>query len=218
MQIVPPTRFKARVRQVFEPATPDGFATAPALSLTLDFDGLPAGRHRGPTRRSGGREPWYPRGSEIRNERQISIVSLDDLRDIGAALDVPVVRPEWMGASLLVEGVRRLTLLPPRTGLFFEGGATIRIDGLNKPCRVTGRAIAAHYPDRPDLELRFVAAARYLRGLVGWVERPGAVRTGEPLEVRVPEHWLYEASADDGLQPSFEFAASVSAGRVDSLA
>ena len=48
-------------------------------ALDLTFDGLAGDRHGGPTRRTGGREPWYPRRTEIRNERQISIVSRDEL-------------------------------------------------------------------------------------------------------------------------------------------
>ncbi|MGL5116815.1 MAG: MOSC domain-containing protein, partial [Beijerinckiaceae bacterium] len=84
-----------------------------------------------------------------------------------------------------------LTMLPPRSCLFFAGGVTLRIDGLNVPCRYSGRAIAAHFPDRENLDLAFVKAARRARGLVAWVEKPGVVHYGETVEVRVPEQWTY---------------------------
>jgi hypothetical protein len=48
-------------------------------SLAIGFDGVEGDYHAGPTRKSGGREPWYPRGTEIRNERQLSIVAADEL-------------------------------------------------------------------------------------------------------------------------------------------
>jgi hypothetical protein len=168
------------------------FATEAVSHLDLSFDGIAGDRHGGPTRLSGGREPWYPRGTEIRNERQLSIVSGDELAGVAAAMGVPEIRPEWIGANIVLAGVPDLTLLPPRSLVFFRGGPTIRIDGLNVPCRLSGRAIAARYPDRDGLDLAFVKAARYRRGLVGYVERPGRIAPGDHADVRVPEHWLYE--------------------------
>ena len=50
-----------------------------AAAIDLTFDGLAGDFHAGATRRSGGREPWYPRGTEMRNERQVSIVAADGL-------------------------------------------------------------------------------------------------------------------------------------------
>jgi hypothetical protein len=35
--------------------------------------------------------------------------------------------------------------------------------------------------------------AQRLRGLVAWVEKPGTVRPGETISVRVPEQWIYRA-------------------------
>ncbi|TJV75695.1 MAG: molybdenum cofactor sulfurase, partial [Mesorhizobium sp.] len=36
-------------------------------------------------------------------------------------------------------------------------------------------------------------AAKRLRGLVAWVEKPGRITTGEEISVRVPEQWIYRA-------------------------
>jgi hypothetical protein len=47
-----------------------------------------------------------------------------------------------------------------------------------------------------DLEagaLLFPKMTKRLRGLVAWVEKPGTVRSGEAISVRVPEQWIYRA-------------------------
>ena len=77
----------------------------------------------------------------------------------------------------------------------FPSGAAIRIDGDNGPCRQSGRAIAEHVPGRPEHEFGFVKAAKHKRGLVGWVEREGAVRPGDPVKIRVWEQALYPPEA-----------------------
>jgi hypothetical protein len=193
MHSIPPQKITARIEALFRTDNPRSFETTATDSLTLGFDGIAGDRHGGFTRRSGGREPWYPRGTEIRNERQLSLLSPDDLATIAKGMDVPEVRPQWIGGNLLISGIRDFTLLPPRTCLFFEGGVTVRIDGSNVPCRFSGRSVAAHYPERRGLDIAFVRAARHSRGLVGWVEKPGVIRVGETLEARVPEQWAYKA-------------------------
>jgi MOSC domain-containing protein YiiM len=103
----------------------------------------------------------------------------------------PALDPEWIGGNLLLSGVSHLSLLPSRSILMFESGAAIRIDGDNGPCRQSGRAIAEQFPDRPELELGFVKAAKYKRGLVGWVEREGEIKPGDSVKIRVWEQALY---------------------------
>ena len=191
--IQPAQKIGGRVAGLFKAEGRD-FATKPVEELTLTFDGIPGDFHAGPTRKSGGREPWYPRGTEMRNERQLSLLSCDELRLIARRLDVEEVRCEWIGGNLLLEGIPNLTMLPPRTLLFFENGVTIKVDGDNGPCRVSGRAIAAHYENRDDIELSFAKEAQHLRGLVGWVEKTGTISNGEGFEARIPPQWIYEAS------------------------
>ena len=169
-----------------------GFVTSPVDGLDLGFDGIPADAHGGPTRKTGGREPWYPRGTEIRNERQLSILSRVELAEVAETLAIPELRPEWIGGNLTLDGIPRLSELPPRTLLFFENGVTIKIDGDNGPCRLSGRSIAKHYPERTDIEFGFVQAARHKRGLVAWVEKPGRISLGETFEARLPEQWIYD--------------------------
>jgi hypothetical protein len=173
----------------------DHFQTRAVDHLDLGFHGIEGDFHSGATRRSGGREPWYARGTEIRNERQVSIVAPDELAKIARGMEIAEVRPEWLGANLVIEGVPNLSMLPPSTMLFFRGGVTIKIDGQNTPCKLAGRAVAegARMPDHMAGALAFPKVARRLRGLVGWVEKPGRIEVGEDISVRVPEQWIYEA-------------------------
>lgn len=169
------------------------FVTAPVDALHLGFDGIDGDHHRGATRRSGGREPWYPRGTEMRNERQLSIVAPDELAVVARRMDLAEVRPEWIGANMVLGGVPALSMLPAGTLLFFAGGATLKVDGQNVPCRIAGRSITDHarMPDREAGALLFPKVARRLRGLVAWVEKPGRIAAGEKVSVRIPEQWIY---------------------------
>jgi hypothetical protein len=187
-------RMQGHVEGLFKTPVARHLETQAVGQLDLTFSGIEGDRHGGYTRKSGGREPWYPRGTEIRNERQLSLLSPQDMTQIASGLGVAEVLPEWIGGNLLIAGIADFTLLPPRTCLFFAGGVTIRIDGLNVPCRLSGRSIASHCPDRQNLDLDFVKVARNLRGLVGWVEKPGTIAIGEGVEVRVPEQRLYAFS------------------------
>ena len=180
----------ARVVATLATVTPDDFETVAAESLTLTFEGVPGGRHAGFTRRSGGREPWYPRGTEMRSGRQISIVSAEELVEIASLLAVPAVAPSWIGANLVLEGLPRLSFLPAGTRLTFPSGAVVVIEAQNAPCRFAGRAIAAH-TGRPDAELGFPKVARRLRGVVASVERPGRISAGADVAAKIPEQWIY---------------------------
>lgn len=193
-KIHPSRKLKARVAATLDARGGD-FLSEPVAELELGFDGILGDFHAGPTRSSGGREPWYPRGTEIRNERQISIVAADELALAAAKMGIDRIEPGWIGANLVIEGIPLLSMLPPRTQLFFEGGVTLRIDGDNAPCRIAGAAIAKNYPemDETALALAFVPAARRRRGVVAWVEKPGRISSGEAVTARIWEQWIYSA-------------------------
>ena len=191
-EILPVRKLAATVAGVYG-APHDRFQTEAVDALTLGFEGIAGDFHAGYTRRSGGREPWYPRGTEMRNERQLSIVAPDELAEVAARMGIAEVRPEWIGANLLLAGVERLSMLPSGTMLFFKGGVTLKIDAQNGPCRLSGRSIAenAGMADVQAGALMFPKVAKRLRGLVAWVEKPGRVVRGEEVSVRVPEQWIY---------------------------
>jgi len=180
---------EARLDGVFI-ATGDAVASSAVERLSLTYEGIPGDRHSGRTRLSGAREPWYARGTPMRNERQLSILSVEELAEVAAAMEMAELRPEWIGASLLLSGLPALSQLPPRSILMFPSGAAVRIDGDNGPCRDSGRSIAAA-TGKPEHEFSFVKAAKGKRGLVGWVEREGEITPGDSIRIRVWAQQLY---------------------------
>ncbi len=194
VEIVPGRKLVGIAGQVLCASGHD-FITKAVGELQLDFEGVAGDFHRGHTRRSGGREPWYARGTEIRNERQVSIVATDELSKIAKGMGIPHIAPEWIGANLVLEGVPHLSLLPAGTLLFFKNGVTLKVDAQNGPCRLAGRSVADH-AGMADIEagaLLFPKAGRRLRGVVAWVEKPGTITKGEEISVRIPEQWIYRA-------------------------
>ena len=193
--IVPSRKLTARVGRLLV-ADGDGFETREVDQITLDLEGVVLGgllgeRHRGHVRAADARVPWYPRGTPIRNARQISIVCPQETAEIAARLELDVVKPEWLGANLVLEGVPQLSMLPRGSRLFFPQAATLAVEDQNVPCQNPGRAIARHVGGDAGMPFAFVRAAARRRGLVAWVERAGLVRTGDAVEIRVPEQWIY---------------------------
>ena len=157
--------------------------------LQLRFCGIEGDCHGGLTRKSDSRMlRQFKRGTEVKNSRQISILSVEELADIASMMGIPQVKPEWVGANLVTGGIADLTLLPPSSRLQFPSGATIVIDIENAPCRYPAAVIEKHYP---ELAVGFVKAARNKRGLVGWIEREGVVDTGDEITVWIPPQRIY---------------------------
>lgn len=214
-EMVPPKKVKGKVAQVLAAKGRD-FVSAPVEELHLGYGGVAGDFHEGFTRKSGGREPWYERGTEMRNERQVSILSVEELAGIADNLGIVKLEAGWIGANLVLEGIPDASFLPSRTLLFFEGGVTLRIDGYNAPCRLAGGSIAKHLGaeridggigniglddpaagkdefdwTRTDMALAFKNAAEMKRGLVAWVEREGVIKPGEAVTARIWEQWIY---------------------------
>lgn len=188
--IHPPRRLTAKLVATLATPETDDFETEPVERLELTLDGISGDRHAGFTREAGAREPWYRRGAEIRSGRQISIVSPEELWEIGYALGLPPLDAGWIGANLVVEGVARLSFLPAGTRLFFPSKASVIVEGQNAPCRHAGRAVARH-TERPGDEISFPKAAKRLRGLVASVEHAGPVSAGDAVTIHLPEQWIY---------------------------
>ena len=162
-------------------------------ALKLGFEGIERDFHAGHVRRSSSREPWYPRGTELRNERQLSIVASDELGIVAGRMGLAEIKAEWIGANLVLDGIPQLSMLPSGTLLFFENGVTIKVDAQNGPCKIAGKSIGEHagMADVTAAALLFPKVAKRLRGLVAWVEKPGTILPGEAVSVRVPEQWVY---------------------------
>ncbi len=159
--------------------------TRPVPTLMLDWQGVVGDSHAGLTRTADVRVPHYRRGSQIRNERQVTIVAADELAATAQTLALSEIRPEWLGANMVFAGIPHLTLLPPATRLIFPSGASLVIDWENQPCIGPGQVIATHYNDT-KLTSRFVKAAKEKRGFTAWVERIGEIAVGDVVKVVIP--------------------------------
>jgi MOSC domain-containing protein YiiM len=183
-------RLTGRTAGLFLGLYPDSLVTTLQTDVQVDFAGFVGDRHSGLTRKADGRNPRYPPGTEIRNDRQISIVSLEEMDLIAQRLTLPVIQPEWLGANLALRGIPNLSLLPPTTHLYFSGGVVIVIQAENISCKHPGEIIQNHYR-REGLQDLFQEASIHLRGLVACVERCGTIQDGEEVEVEVPLQTIY---------------------------
>ncbi|MDT0682655.1 MOSC domain-containing protein [Roseicyclus sp. F158] len=166
---------------------PDREATLRAEALEevrASFSGIEGESHGGLTRPSCSRvSTQYPKGTEIRNVRQLSIVSAEELAEIGAEMGLERVDPAWLGASMVIGGIPDFTHLPPSSRLQSISGATLTVDMENQPCHLPAKVIDE---DRPGAGRAFKRAAEGRRGVTAWVEREGVLRVGDEVRLHIP--------------------------------
>lgn len=161
--------------------------------MPLTLAGYEAEFHAGLTRPSCSRVlNLYKRDTEIRNTRQLSIVSAEELAGIAETLGLENLDPAWLGASVVVEGIPDFSHVPPSSRLQAENGTTLTVDVQNGPCQFPAMTIEAA---RPGHGKAFKRAAEGRRGVTAWVERAGVLRPGDRLRLFVPEQraWAGEA-------------------------
>jgi len=162
--------------------------------MPLTFAGLEGEVHAGLTRPSCSRVvSQYPRGTTIRNTRQISIVSAEEMAEIAAEIGLDCLDPAWLGASIVVSGLPDFSHLPPSSRLQSQDGVTLTIDMQNRPCQFPSKSIEK---DKPGHGTRFKAAAKGKRGVTAWVEREGTLRLGDTLTLHVPDQRAWMAQPD----------------------
>lgn len=157
----------------------------PVEALELSFDGPLGESHGGMTRPSCSRVlGLYPRNTPIRNTRQLSIVSAEELAAIAAEMGLDALDPALIGASMVVSGLPDFSHLPPSSRLLAESGACLTVDMENRPCTLPARPIETAHPGYGK---DFKPAAKGRRGVTAWVEAEGRVVLGDPLTLFVPD-------------------------------
>lgn len=152
--------------------------------LQLSYAGIAGDSHGGLTRPACSRvQAIHDRDTEIRNTRQLSILSAEELAEVAAKMEMDELKPEWLGASLVIEGIPDLSHLPPASRLQAPSGATITVDVENGPCNFPGQVINEDAPGKGQL---FKAAAKGSRGVTGWIEREGVIALGDEIRLIVP--------------------------------
>lgn len=154
-------------------------------SLELDWGGPIGDRHHGQTMASDTRQAKvFPRGTTIRNHRQLSLVDSAELALIAGALGIEGIAPGVIAENICTDGLPDLTSLPRMTRLAFPSGAVVLLGGANAPCTIAGEMVAQAYGSRAEA---FPKAAIGRRGVTGWVEHPGTVHPGDPITVVLPD-------------------------------
>jgi len=181
----------ARTEAILVNSTADeDLSSSQISSVEASYAGLQGESHSGLVRASCVRvRHQYPEGTEIRNTRQISIVSTEELAIIAENMGLAELKPEWLGANLLVSGIPNFSQIPPSTRMIFSGGASLVVDLENSPCKYPGEVIDRHHPGFGQL---FAKSAVGRRGVTAWVEREGQINTGDSIDLFIPPQRIYE--------------------------
>ncbi len=152
--------------------------------VKLTFAGIEGEDHSGLQRPSCTRvKHLYKSGTPIRNTRQMSLLSAEDIAHIGQDIGLDRLDPSLLGANIIIRGIPDFTLVPPSSRLQFQSGATITIDLENLPCHLPAKEIDKHQKGKGHA---FKSAAHQRRGVTAWVEREGSISIGEKAQLFIP--------------------------------
>lgn len=192
MPALKPTEFTARVTWLGRVVGQEhDLRSAPLVEAGLTFAGIDREFHGGLTRPSCSRTlSQYPKGTEIRNVRQLTILSQEELDLIASDMGLEKLDPVWLGASMVVEGIPDFSHIPPSSRLQAPSGASLIVDMENRPCIFPGREIDK---DHPKLGPKFKPAAANRKGVTASVEREGHVKIGDEVRLHIPDQpiWLH---------------------------
>jgi len=193
-------KFTAKVVAVYSSDT-DGSTSDPSSSIQVELDGVVGDSHRSFERKAWAGGDKQPEGTVRRNERQWSAVSVEELAEVSAELDLTEdITASCVGANLCFEGIPELSRLPKGTLLKFPSGAELVVVEYNPPCGYMGEKVAGRYSTNSGEPLRntaFSKAAKLKRGIVGVVDVAGAIHAGDDVAVEIYEtpSWLVRSDA-----------------------
>jgi len=160
--------------------------------MFASFTGVADEDHSGLTRAACSRVvTQYPNGTEIRNTRQFSVVSEEELAVIAEKMGVARLDPTWIGASIVIAGLVDFTHVPPSSRLQFAQGATLVVDMENRPCHLPAAVIDQHLPGSGRA---FKTAAKGRRGVTAWVEREGRLCVGDEVRLHIPDQRVWSGA------------------------
>ncbi|MGJ8628189.1 MAG: MOSC domain-containing protein [Sulfitobacter sp.] len=181
-----PTDYYATITWIGRvPENRSNIRSEPLETAFVSYAGFADDFHSGLTRASCVRvKEQHPQGTEIRNTRQLSILSVEEMDMIAREIGLEALDPATLGASIILQGIPDFTYVPPASRLQSENGTTIVVDVENGPCNFPAREIEN---DQPGHGKAFKTAARGKRGVTGWVEREGQINIGDKLRLHVPD-------------------------------
>ena len=157
--------------------------------LTATFAGPVGEDHGGLTRPSCSRVmAQYPKGTTIRNTRQFTILSVEELAATAAKMGLERLDPALVGATMVIEGIPDLSHLPPSSRLQGPEGATLVVDIENRSCQLPAKPIEARHA---GFGAKYKSAASGRRGLTAWVEREGVFRLNDAIRLHIPDQPIW---------------------------
>jgi hypothetical protein len=183
-----PTTYTARVVWLgYQPVPVEKLVitATPLDEMRLSYAGYEGEVHAGINRPSCSRVlKQHPRNTEIRNVRQLCVVSAEEMAEVAATMGLDGMDYAWVGASLVIEGIPDFSHVPPSSRLQGPDGVTLVIDMENRPCQEPAVTIEKALPGRGK---GFKPAAEGKRGVTAWVEREGVLRLGDVLVLHIPD-------------------------------
>ena len=178
----------------------DELAKQPFLSLNAQLSGFVGDRHGSYSRETWAGDDKQRKGTIRRNERQWSAVSLEELAIIADAMNLkePLLASS-LGANLCLSGLPNISKLPKGSILRFPSGAELIVEEYNPPCLDMDEKLISMYTSKTNSKLNkgdFLSAAKYCRGVVGVIEVPGMIHSGDKVVV-VPyknPSWIEKSS------------------------
>jgi hypothetical protein len=190
MPVLKPTDFVGRITWLGLVRDRSAQLEAEAVAeLTASFAGPVGEDHGGLTRSSCSRVvAQYPKGTTIRNTRQFTILSVEELAATAAKMGLDHLDPALVGATMVIEGIPDLTHLPPASRLQVADGATLVVDIENRSCQLPAKPIEARHA---GFGAKYKSAAAGRRGLTAWVEREGVFRLGDAIRLHIPDQPIW---------------------------
>ena len=167
------------------PDRDESLRSSAVSAIDSTFAGPHGEDHGGLTRASCSRvSVQYPLATEVRNTRQFSIVSAEEMQEIATAMGISKLDPALIGASMVISGMADFSHIPPSSRLQTRRGTTLTVDLQNRPCNLPVKTIDLVAPGKGR---GFKQAAVGKRGVTAWVEREGTIEVGETITLHIPD-------------------------------
>lgn len=192
---------RGKVTGLYNTGNIESSVTVPVSELVVDLNGIVGNKYSGQGKLSDVRDcEWlndkeFPKKIEIRNWRQWTAISKEELDKIATNLGTGPITADLLGANINFEDIPNFTSLPRGTILRFPEDAILLVEEENNPCSGPGKEIKNVYDHvRPG---DFYKHAMGLRGLVGVVYRSGIIRINDIAEVKVYAPKFYSLPPQD---------------------
>ncbi|MBI2620706.1 hypothetical protein HYW61_00580 [candidate division WWE3 bacterium] len=177
---------KARVEKLLI-TQPFGTSPIKVEKIEVLLDGIKYDKHFGKTRNADVKYArLLPKGIEVVNLRAITLVSVEELKEISNDVGVEIL-PSDLEANITLSGVKNLTKFVPGTFMRFPRNAILFITAENLPCVVPSLNMMKRGIEKLTAS-KFAKAAMGKRGLTAIPFASGFVKVGDEVEIIPPQN------------------------------